>query len=73
MNMSEPGKLHFAQGPPEKFPCLDLAMTVADAGGAAPAVLNGGNEAVVAAYLLGETHFLEIARILQKILRNISI
>ncbi|MBF0287354.1 MAG: 1-deoxy-D-xylulose-5-phosphate reductoisomerase [SAR324 cluster bacterium] len=68
MKMTELGKLHFEPVDWKKFPCLQLAISAANLGGAAPAVLNGANEAVVAAYLEERIHFLEIAGILEKVL-----
>lgn len=70
LKLAEWGKLHFEPVPQEKFPCLGLALQAAQAGGAAPAVLNGANEAVVAAYLAGQIHFLEIAQILANTLEQ---
>ncbi|MHB2023209.1 MAG: 1-deoxy-D-xylulose-5-phosphate reductoisomerase [Mycobacteriales bacterium] len=44
----------------ETFPAVGLAREVASAGGTAPAVYNGANEACVAAFLAGRIGFLEI-------------
>lgn len=73
MKMEELGKLHFEPMPLEKFPCLSLAITAANLGGAAPAVLNGANEALVVAYLAGQIHFMDIARILKKTLEQFQL
>ncbi|MBF0276273.1 MAG: 1-deoxy-D-xylulose-5-phosphate reductoisomerase [SAR324 cluster bacterium] len=73
MKMSELGKLHFAPVPFEKFPCLSLAITAANLEGAAPAVLNGANEAAVAAYLDGKIHFMDIARIISEIMEQFEL
>ena len=66
MRISELGQLHFEDVSLEKYPCLQLAKTAGEMGGAAPAVLNGANEAVVAAYLAGNIHFLDIATVLNQ-------
>ncbi len=73
MKMAELGKLHFEPVVWEKFPCLEMAISAANLGGAAPAVLNGANEAVVAAYLEERIHFLEIAGILKKVLEQLCL
>ncbi len=70
LNLAEIGKLHFEPVVPEKYPCLELAMQAAHCGGAAPAVLNGANEAVVEAYLQGQIHFLDISRILKAVMKH---
>ena len=70
LKMADLGALHFEPVPPEKFPCLRLALQAAQWGGAAPAVLNGANEAVVAAYLAGNIQFLDISQILTKTLQH---
>lgn len=70
LKMSALGQLHFEPVPYEKFPCLQLARQAAQFGGAAPAVLNGANEAMVAVYLAEQIHFLDIARILAKTLEQ---
>ena len=45
----------------QKFPAFALARFAMRRGGGAPAVLNGANEAAVAAFLNREIHFLDIA------------
>lgn len=70
MNLAEIGKLQFQEVSNEKFPCLELAMKAAQLGGAAPAILNGANEAVVAAYLEERLHFTDIAKILNDTLHR---
>jgi 1-deoxy-D-xylulose-5-phosphate reductoisomerase len=44
-----------------KFPAFALARDAMQRGGGAPAVLNGANEAAVAAFLNNELRFLDIA------------
>ena len=56
-------KLTFAQPDTETFACLDLALRAARRGGNAGAVLNGANEAAVAAVLGGRVRFTDIARL----------
>ena len=45
----------------QKYPAFGLASDAMQRGGSAPAVLNGANEAAVAAFLGREIHFLDIA------------
>ncbi len=66
LNISELRKLHFEDVSMEKYPCLHLARTAGKMGGAAPAVLNGANEVVVAAFLAGSIQFLDIAFVLNR-------
>jgi len=44
-------RLDFEAPDHDRFPCLSLARSAAEAGGTAPAVLNGANEAAVEAFL----------------------
>ncbi|MBE0616378.1 MAG: 1-deoxy-D-xylulose-5-phosphate reductoisomerase [Proteobacteria bacterium] len=55
------GPLTFEPPDRETFPCLDLAYGALRAGGTAPAVLSGANEAAVEAFLGGAMPFLKIA------------
>ncbi len=68
LNLARVGRLEFEEVAAEKYPCLFLALEALARGGGAPAVLNGANEAVVAAYLEREFPFTEIAGILQKVM-----
>ncbi len=54
----------------ERFQALRLGLEVAKAGGTAGAVLNGANEAAVAAFLEGRLGFNEIVPTCQRILEN---
>ncbi len=53
--------------PPDfsRFPALSMAYEAARAGGTAGAVLNGANEAAVAAFLAGRVRFGGIARLVR--------
>ena len=63
--------LHFAPPDLDTFPCLALAMEAARAGGSAPAVLNGANEAAVARFLADEIGFYDIARLVEEALTQV--
>ena len=62
--------LHFEAIDEQRFPCLPLSLKVAKQGGGAPAVLNGANEKVVAAFLNEEIRFVDIANILASVMQD---
>lgn len=57
------GRLDFYPPDATRFPCLGLAYRALEAGGTVPAVLNGSNEVVVAAFLDGRIAFNDIPAI----------
>jgi 1-deoxy-D-xylulose-5-phosphate reductoisomerase len=54
----------------DRFPALRLGHEVADRGGTAGAVLNAANETAVSLFRDGSIHFLDIARIVERVLRD---
>lgn len=60
--------------PPDevRFPALRLAREALQAGAGAPAVLNAANEVAVAAFLEGKIGFLDIARIVETVMRKLG-
>jgi 1-deoxy-D-xylulose-5-phosphate reductoisomerase len=68
LNLAQVGTLEFQDVSEGRYPCLYLALRALKLGGGAPAVLNGANEAVVAAYLEGAFPFLSIAGILKHVM-----
>ena len=54
----------------DRFPALALGFECARAGGSAGAVLNGANEAAVAAFLEGDLHFTEIIPACRSVLES---
>ncbi len=56
----------------DRFPCLDLAIRAAEAGGTAPAVLNAANEVAVAAFLDGRIGFTAIAELVERTLDRLA-
>ena len=68
LDLPQAGTLQFSEPDLSKFVCLGLAYRALRAGGTAPAVLNGANEVVVAAFLGGEIGFCDIPRILTAVL-----
>ena len=64
--------LHFESIDPQRFPCLPLSVKAAKQGGGAPAVMNGANEEAVAAFLHEEIRFVEIAKTLASVMRQLD-
>ncbi|MFC3101266.1 1-deoxy-D-xylulose-5-phosphate reductoisomerase [Altererythrobacter lauratis] len=62
------GTLSFFEPDEERFPATRLARAAAEAGGAAPAVLNAANEVAVAAFLAGQITFTKISAIVARTL-----
>jgi len=61
LDLAAIGTLSFRAPDEERFPATRLAREAAEAGGAAPAVLNAANEVAVAAFLAGQIGFTRIA------------
>jgi 1-deoxy-D-xylulose-5-phosphate reductoisomerase len=61
LDLAAIGELTFRAPDEERFPATRLAREAAEAGGAAPAVLNAANEVAVAAFLAGQIGFTRIA------------
>ena len=66
------GRLTFFAPDEERFPATRLAREAAEAGGAAPAVLNAANEVAVAAFLDGKLAFTDIAVTVERTLQDYS-
>ena len=64
--------LHFAPPDMEAFPCLGLAIGAARTGGTATAVLNGANEAAVGLFLERKIGFMDIPRLVERALNQVS-
>jgi 1-deoxy-D-xylulose-5-phosphate reductoisomerase len=60
LDLTRCGALTFSEPDMEAFPCLKLARQCAKAGGTVCPVMNGANEAAVAAYLRDEIGFYDI-------------
>jgi 1-deoxy-D-xylulose-5-phosphate reductoisomerase len=67
-DLTQVGSLHFETPELDRFPCLGLAYRALGEGGTAPAVLNAGDEVLVAAFLAREIRFPQIAECLERIL-----
>ncbi|MBQ8556829.1 MAG: 1-deoxy-D-xylulose-5-phosphate reductoisomerase [Clostridia bacterium] len=66
------GQLTFERGDSERFPSLRLAAECLNAGGAACTILNGANEAAVAAFLKEEIPFGGITRLVEGALEKLG-
>jgi 1-deoxy-D-xylulose-5-phosphate reductoisomerase len=73
LDLFKAGRLDFEPPDLERFPCLQLARTAAEAGGTAPAVLNAANEVAVEAFLARKLAFVEIPRIIGAVLSEHSL
>jgi len=65
-------QLTFAAPDTDRFPCLRMAYEALKAGGSMPVVLNGANEAAVAAFLREQIPFGAISEIIEKTLEKSS-
>ncbi len=70
LDLAKLGSLHFSQPDRKKFPCLDLAYEAARRSGSAPCVLSAADEIAVEAYLQDKIRFVEIPRIIEKVLTH---
>ncbi|MGN3975399.1 1-deoxy-D-xylulose-5-phosphate reductoisomerase [Tsuneonella sp. SYSU-LHT278] len=68
LDLATLGTLTFQKPDEERFPATRLAREAAEAGGAAPAVLNAANESAVAAFLAGKIAFTRIALTVERAL-----
>jgi 1-deoxy-D-xylulose-5-phosphate reductoisomerase len=61
--------------PPDfgRFPCLKLAFDALRTGGCAPAVFNAANEVAVAAFIENQISYLDIPRVIEFTLGNMSL
>lgn len=65
--------LTFQKPDPDTFRCLGLALGCAEKGGTSTAVLNGANEAAVALFLADKIGFLDIPRLVERALDQVSV
>lgn len=72
LSLADIGTLSFEAPDAARFPALRLARECLSAGGGAPTVLNAANEVAVAAFLSGKIGFLDIARVVESVLDEMS-
>jgi 1-deoxy-D-xylulose-5-phosphate reductoisomerase len=66
LDLPRVGALTFFEPDPVKFPCLRLARTALEAGGAAPIALNAANELANAAFLERRIRFVDIPTTIER-------
>ena len=67
------GALTFAEPDETAFPCLAIAKACAKQGGTSCAIMNGANEAAVAAFLHDEIGFNDISRLVDHALQTVEV
>ncbi|MEW9856918.1 1-deoxy-D-xylulose-5-phosphate reductoisomerase [Novosphingobium sp. M1R2S20] len=70
LDLASIGELTFRAPDEIRFPATRLAREAAEAGGAAPAILNAANEVAVAAFLAGQIAFTRIAAGVENVLSS---
>ena len=70
LRLPDIGRLTFEEPDIDRFPCLSYAREALKAGGAAPTILNGANEAAVSAFLAGRIPFGGIPRVVDGVLQR---
>nr|WP_321985416.1 1-deoxy-D-xylulose-5-phosphate reductoisomerase [uncultured Lichenicoccus sp.] len=72
LDLAAVARLEFEAPDPVRFPALRLSREALRAGGAAPAVLSASNEIAVAAFLERRIGFLDIARLVERVMHEIG-
>ena len=72
LNIFDIAHLDFEAPDIGRFPCLRLAYEAIDAGGTTPAILNAANEVAVEAFLDERLAFLDIPRIIETTLAQVT-
>ena len=72
LDLAQLGELTFRVPDEARFPATALCRAAAEAGGAAPAVLNAANEIAVAAFLSGQIGFTRIAVMVAELMSRYS-
>ncbi|UCH33491.1 MAG: 1-deoxy-D-xylulose-5-phosphate reductoisomerase [Armatimonadota bacterium] len=68
LEIAELDGLTFGRVDMERYPCLRLAYEAARRGGTAPAAMNAADEVAVEAFLAGRIGYLDIARLIERVL-----
>ncbi|MBI2655262.1 1-deoxy-D-xylulose-5-phosphate reductoisomerase [Candidatus Woesearchaeota archaeon] len=68
LNLAEISNLEFKEPDFERFPCLKYAYEAGKTGGTLPAVMNASNEAAVRAFLGNKIRFLDIQRLIRRMM-----
>ena len=70
LDLAQIKTLSFFEPDPKKFPCLEICYQALEMGGTAPAVLSASNEIAVKAFLGEKISFVDICKIIKKILKK---
>ncbi|MGE5329030.1 MAG: 1-deoxy-D-xylulose-5-phosphate reductoisomerase [Deltaproteobacteria bacterium] len=70
LSLADLGELTFKKPDMNKFRCLKMAFDALKVKGTMPAVMNAANEIAVEKYLLGKIGFLDIAGIIDEVMRK---
>lgn len=73
LDLAKVAQLTFEKPDPKKFPALDYAQEALRKGGTAPAMISAANEVAVEAYLNDRIGFLDIERIVGKVLETMPV
>jgi len=73
LDLADIARLDFEKPDMDNLPCLALARSAAEQGGAIPAILNAANEVAVDAFLNSEIAFTQIPVIIEKTINTTSI
>jgi 1-deoxy-D-xylulose-5-phosphate reductoisomerase len=73
LDLAAIGRLTFENVDESRFPCLRLARSALEAGGAAPTVLNAANEVAVDAFMAGRIGFYGIPALVDTVCSQMSI
>lgn len=68
LDLVKVSRLTFEKPNLKRFPCLTLGFEAKKSGGTLPAVLNAANEKAVEAFLLEKIPFLQIPRLIEKVM-----
>ena len=72
LDLVQVARLEFEAPDPHRFPALRLARAALRAGGAMPAILSAANEIAVEAFLARRIGFLDIARLVERIMQEVG-
>jgi len=68
LSLAQVGSLNFEEVDRGKFPCFQLALDAAQTGGTMPATLQSADEIAVQAFLDGRIKFMDIPRVVEKVM-----
>ncbi len=70
LDLATLGRLTFRKPDTRRFPCLELARTALEKGGAMTCVLNAADEVAVEAFLGRQLRFADIPRVIEKVMEQ---